>query len=594
MALLAFGMGLAAPFIFDDIVFIKNNDWLGLDKISYFFQTFQPTSSQSFIGYRPLTMISLALDHELYGLKPWGFRLTNITLHVFNAFLVYLFVKQTKIFSKRPWGTFFAYVVSALFLVHPIQTSCIFLVWKRSTLLIALGSLLSLYAFGRWYQQRVNTLRYLILGWCGVTVALLSKETALILPLVLVLAALLLWEPQQTKRRRIAFFYVPLLVCFLVHFIVLFGFQAKFVRDNSVALQSYMPNSMQLDRWDYLKTQLIVLWKYVQFSFYPVKLHIFHWIRPVDRFLDGRFIAAFIGLGVILVGCYQNRRRHPYIVFYTLWSFLFLIPSSSFVPLQMIIDEDRLYLPLFSFSIMLGYIFAFLISRFSALRYFWVTCICMLITIYSVHDMARAQEWQDSELLWARNIQDYPKDPRPWLNLAILHSREGHAAKANMLFEQALKLDSDYPSAIHFYAEHLLFNQRLDSAKYYYQKSINKEYLVSDSTMALGIIASQQGHMKDAKLLFEKSLAIRPSNTLAMRNFALFLETQRKYDQALKWLKKALLVAPHEAPTQFLIARMVYEHHRDIKSARALLTQLLKQHPDHELAKQLWLKLDQK
>lgn len=43
-----------------------------------------------YIFYRPITEISLALDYWLYESNAWGYHLSNLLLHAFNGFLVWL------------------------------------------------------------------------------------------------------------------------------------------------------------------------------------------------------------------------------------------------------------------------------------------------------------------------------------------------------------------------------------------------------------------------------------------------------------------------------------------------------------------------
>ena len=56
--------------------------------------------------WHPLTWLSLALDHALYGLTPRGFHLTNLLLHVANTVLVFLvWARLTgRRRARRSWG----------------------------------------------------------------------------------------------------------------------------------------------------------------------------------------------------------------------------------------------------------------------------------------------------------------------------------------------------------------------------------------------------------------------------------------------------------------------------------------------------------
>lgn len=76
---------LSAGFVWDDRTLIIENvvikHW---DNLSTLF-------GQSFLGlyYRPVTMLSFALEYVVWGLKPWGFHLTNVLLHTANSLLVF-------------------------------------------------------------------------------------------------------------------------------------------------------------------------------------------------------------------------------------------------------------------------------------------------------------------------------------------------------------------------------------------------------------------------------------------------------------------------------------------------------------------------
>src|SRR3990172_555278 len=56
--------------------------------------------------YRPVLTVSFALDHLFWGLTPFGYHLTSITLHTTNVVLVFLLI--TLLFKKRLLALFSA------------------------------------------------------------------------------------------------------------------------------------------------------------------------------------------------------------------------------------------------------------------------------------------------------------------------------------------------------------------------------------------------------------------------------------------------------------------------------------------------------
>ncbi len=79
--------------------------------------------------YVPLTMLSLAIDHQLWGLDPTGYHATNIALHALVAALFAAFIRPL-----MP-STASALIAAALFAVHPLQLEAATLVIQRKTLL---------------------------------------------------------------------------------------------------------------------------------------------------------------------------------------------------------------------------------------------------------------------------------------------------------------------------------------------------------------------------------------------------------------------------------------------------------------------------
>ena len=81
---------LSNEFVFDDeSVIVGNQSITDLDNIPKFF-----TAEDGFhkvIGryYRPVTSTTYALDYYFWGLKPYGFHLTNIIIHIISCLLLF-------------------------------------------------------------------------------------------------------------------------------------------------------------------------------------------------------------------------------------------------------------------------------------------------------------------------------------------------------------------------------------------------------------------------------------------------------------------------------------------------------------------------
>ncbi len=138
--------------------------------------------------YRPLVTVSYALDAQWSGVHAAGYHATNVLLHVATSVLVWALLRRLAM------GRAAALVGALLFAVHPVLSSTVAWIPGRNDSLLGLLVLGSWLAFlrGRWL---VHLLLFAL--------ALLTKETAIALPVVCAAHALLL-EPELREPRRLA------------------------------------------------------------------------------------------------------------------------------------------------------------------------------------------------------------------------------------------------------------------------------------------------------------------------------------------------------------------------------------------------------
>src|SRR5512138_288753 len=93
LTLLVYARVLGNDFVttWDDGSYILHNEsirGLGLATVQRAFFEFHSSY------WAPLTWLSFALDHALWGLQPFGFHLTNLVLHAANAGLAFLVARR--------------------------------------------------------------------------------------------------------------------------------------------------------------------------------------------------------------------------------------------------------------------------------------------------------------------------------------------------------------------------------------------------------------------------------------------------------------------------------------------------------------------
>lgn len=230
VALLAAGVyanSLRNGFVFDDWGIIVSNPsvqelhWAEIWQQNYWPPLDGPPGDML---YRPLTIFSYLLNHALSPETPWPFHVVNVTLHVFNSVLV----------SVLAWRLFrrvgVAFLTGVLFAVHPLHTEAVANVVGRAELLAAFWSLAAVLIFlpQTPLLAEPEPRRGLWHGWLValcILLALLCKETPILLPAALVTIDLWRWSHWNDRprlalwlRRRLWDYYLPAAVavgCYL-------------------------------------------------------------------------------------------------------------------------------------------------------------------------------------------------------------------------------------------------------------------------------------------------------------------------------------------------------------------------------------------
>jgi len=177
LALLAFVLGVAVyapafegPFVWDDEALLMRAEVRELQPLPFYFSRpfwLASDTSGAATYYRPIAILSLALDHAVHGENPAGFHLTNLLLHGLSSVLVFLL-------GRRVGASLAAALVGALlFAWFPRLSEAVGWISGRTDLLATCFSLSALLVALGASRGRTWT--------CGVLIllGLLSKEVAL-------------------------------------------------------------------------------------------------------------------------------------------------------------------------------------------------------------------------------------------------------------------------------------------------------------------------------------------------------------------------------------------------------------------------------
>ena len=192
LGVLVFGNHLYNNFQFDSVTYIKNNLLLK-DPKSILNLNFWITGFFS----RGLLFISMAINAYFDGLRPYGYHVINLFLHILNSILVfYIFQKALLHFRHQNQSSenniSISFFAAAIFLIHPIQTESVIYIISRSEILASTFYLFAFFLFQFYLESKTphralkKTLLFILIIFL-VVVGFSVKQTLATFPVILFL-----------------------------------------------------------------------------------------------------------------------------------------------------------------------------------------------------------------------------------------------------------------------------------------------------------------------------------------------------------------------------------------------------------------------
>jgi tetratricopeptide (TPR) repeat protein len=306
---------LQYDFILDDVPLILMNETITSWKnwTTLFVSQIVPTGMDVVaVHYRPIFMLWLLANQQLFGMVlPW-WHLTSLLLHLLAVFLVY---KVGVKVLREPWT---AALAALLFAFHPIHVESVSYVSASSDLLATVLMLVAFLAYSRFREQDASPW-YLAASVATAALAMLSKETAAIFPLALVACEVLRESPEGKQRwgKR------------LVWTLPFFGVVAAYAAVRTLLFGGNLGPGPGMDRMAALWDAPLVLMVYLRNLLWPVRLSFFYPDEWSTQWTLGKGVAAVLVLiaGVFLWKRYQER---PGVRLQLVWAaILFVIPVAS-------------------------------------------------------------------------------------------------------------------------------------------------------------------------------------------------------------------------------------------------------------------------
>lgn len=551
--LLACGLYLGTlghGFHYDDFHSIVHNPHLrSLGNIPAFFRdpalfSANPESAM----YRPVLLVSYALNHALGGEGPAGYHLVNALLHGVNAALVF------RLSLALGRGAQVALLGAALFALTPLNAEAVNYISSRSEVLMTCFFLLACLAHLRGGP-----------GWSAVSLvagglALLTKSVAVVLAPILALCDWQAGGRAALRRRWPAYLAAGCLA--LVY--------ALFTRRliDKALLDPVRP--LEVQAWTQLKAGVYYLW----LAAVPVRLSVEHPFSLSLSPAEGVVLAAAALLGTLAAVMWGSRQGR----FAGAWWALLLLPTAG-VPLIVLVNEHRLYLAGIGFALALAWALGELAGRWRQVAWGAMGVYTIILAALALQ---RSQVWTDELSLWRDAAAKGPLLLKPHLRLGDTLAGLGRFAEAEAEYRQAVELRPQHPAARNNLGLLYLRQGRLPEAEAQFRAllQVSPDNIPARLNLAGALLG--QGRWSEAQAEYRRSLEFGETGGEAHERLGFIAlnfgqdpgQALEYFDQALAWRRSVrtlvgrgvalrALQRPAEAEAAYLEAVRIDSAHAD-------------------------------
>ncbi|MGB1317804.1 MAG: ArnT family glycosyltransferase, partial [Flavobacteriales bacterium] len=162
-------------YAWDDAIVLTENTRVqkGLSDIPELFENIKTSETQNRYGYRPISLLSFATDVQLFGMNPKAAHRMSIAMYALLCMAIFAFLNI--FFPSQGWRNF---LITALFVVHPLHTEVVANIKSRDEILAMLFGILGLIAFYKSYKK--DNVFFYLLSAVALSLSFLSKESGVV------------------------------------------------------------------------------------------------------------------------------------------------------------------------------------------------------------------------------------------------------------------------------------------------------------------------------------------------------------------------------------------------------------------------------
>jgi tetratricopeptide (TPR) repeat protein len=549
--------------------------------------------------YRPVPMLTFALNWYIGKDKVFGYHIVNNAIHLVTTFFLFLTVLNL-LASPNLKGKYqgneyvIAFLTAVLWAVNPIQTQAVTYIVQRMASLAAMFYIIGIYFYLKTRRSLPGYRQLLFITGCllSFVLALDSKENAVTFPIAMAGIDILFYQDLSDKKTRrkvmAALAVVGASMAAILTILYIKG-------DIAQVLKGYEKRTFTLG--ERLMTEPRIIIYYLSQIFYPIasRFSLVHDIKiSTSFFKPWTTIPAILAVIFLLGTGFLQAVKRPIVALAIFFFFMNHMIESTIIPLELIF-EHRNYLPSFFlfFPVATGliWIIDYVKKKNSFIQMLLAVSIAGVIFSFCAGTIVRNRAWATEKTLWEDCILKAPGMARPYHNLAYYHygkignmnkamelykksltkkytnSKTAHALTFNNMaiiscnsgdyknsityLKKALELRPHYMNALYnltqVYVRAGRFSKAIESA----DRLLAERKGDSDLLQTKGFVLLTAGRFDDAISILKSALDIDAGNEKAHFYMGVALSLKGEYRKADTYLKNAYLLSPDDIFVQF-------------------------------------------
>jgi len=495
--------------------------------------------------YRPVFLLYLLINYKIFGPYPAGWHLLSVGAQVAVTYLVYRL--GWRLVGDRKT----ALVAALIFGLNPVHIESVAWISGVTDPLLALFLLPSFLCYLNGREPGARRRWWLAGSFALYGLAMLSKETALIFPM-LIFAFEWLWQDkaETASRWKAALDRVRASLLPTIPFVLL---TVVYLAARWNVLKGLGHTMMPLAVSTIIFTWPKLLCFYLMHLIWPFGLSVFYDMPYIERPGLGPFFLPLAGLAAVgsLLWLWIRRleKTSPSaqrtVAFACVWLLLPFVPllDLSVLPVGEIAHDRYLYLPSIGFSILVAMAIRHLKGdsrKLLGLPVAQAVGVVGLSLVLGVGTALQDRYWANDLLLYSRGVERTPKNNLARTNLGNAMGEQGSYVQAIDLYREVLARDPHYWLAVYNTGYTYYRMGRPQEAERYLKQAIAINGADGDEYFYLGLTWLKLGRVEPAAQAVRHAIKLQPDGFAYHFAMGLILRLEHNPRGALQEFKKEL------------------------------------------------------